>query len=510
MNDQKKSFHKVGLISINLVYILALMAVIFPLLLVGKYNFPSADDWSYGKYAYKALAEGGGLIDVLKCSFEVVAKHYMDWEGRFSNAFLASLQPGIWGEQYYCVVPWMMLGGMIVGELVLAWSLLGAGHKDNKWLVIPIIIPSLLMQILYTPSIVESFYWYTGAVNYTFVFGLSMFLYASFIKIGTGDAKGWKLAVQALMTSLLAVLIGGDNFSTSLSTFLGMAVLSGVFAVFYRRGLRRTWYLTLLTGGSLVTCILAPGNTSRLEGNFGGSTTGNAFEAIWQSLVRTFTNMYSWTNVKVLLVILLIVPFAWMAVKNIKYDFRFPALFTLLTFGIYASQITATLYVDGTTGGGRMAAILYYFYHVWVVGNVCYWIGWIRRVSGTWSPEAMKRLGVVCRVGRKAILPYCAVLGLILCGIIYCCNLKEISSYRAYRDWRQGWAAQYAREWEERLVILKDPAITKVEFAPISVYPESYMYTDLQDEDGYVWVNKACASYYGKESIIVVDSANNE
>ncbi len=501
-----KKSDKISLVSINIVYVLALAVVVLPFLLVAGYNFPSADDWSYGKNAYKALAAGGGFFDVLQCAFENMTRNYVEWEGRFSNSFLASLQPGIWGEEYYCIVPWMMLGGLIIGELVLAWMLFAADDKQNRWLVLPIMVPSLIMQILYTPSISESFYWYTGAVNYTFIFALSMVLYGLFMKLAVGDTKGWRLVLLAVGASFLAVLIGGDNFSTSLSTFLAMVVLSVIFAFTNRRGLRRTWYLTLLTGASLVACIMAPGNTSRLEGNFGGSTTGNALEAVWQSLVRTFTNMYSWTDVKVLLMVLLIAPFVWMAVKNIKFDFKFPAVFSLLTFGLYASQITATLYVDGTTGGGRVAGILYFFYHVWIVGNLCYWLGWLHRVSAKCSKEALQCHDKLSCIVRKGILPYCAVMGLILCGIIYKSDLKEISSYRVYRDWRQGWAAQYAKDWEERLVILRDPSVTVVEFAPVGAFPEAYVYTDLQDKDGYVWVNKACASYYGKKSVMVVDS----
>lgn len=502
-----KKSDKISLASINIVYVLALIAVVFPLLLVAGYNFPSADDWSYGKAGYKALAEGGGFFDVLRCAFENMARHYMEWEGRFSNSFLASLQPGIWGEEYYCIVPWMMLGGLIVGEIVLAWMLLAGDSKQNRWLVLPIMVPSLMMQILYIPSVSESFYWYTGAVNYTFIFGLSMVLYGLFVKLALGDTEGWKMAVLALVASVMAVLIGGDNFSTSLSTFLAMFVLSILFAITNRRALKRTWYLTLLTGGSLVACIFAPGNTSRLNDNFGGSTTGNAFEAVGLSLVRTFTNIYSWTNVKMILVVLLIVPFAWMAVKNIKFRFKFPAVFTVITFGVYASQITANLYVDGTTGGGRVAGILYFFYHVWLVSNLCYWLGWLQRVCEGRLEKKVLQSERIRSIMGKSILPYCAVMGLILCGIIYKSDLKEISSYRVYRDWRQGWAAQYALDWEERLVILRDPSVTVVEFAPVKAFPEAYVYTDLQDEDGYVWVNKACASYYGKESVMVVNPA---
>ena len=36
------------------------------------------------------------------------------------------------------------------------------------------------------------------------------------------------------------------------------------------------------------------------------------------------------------------------------------------------------------------------------------------------------------------------------------------------------------------------------------------MYTDLQPEGGYVWVNWACAEYYGKESVTVVAGMKGE
>lgn len=39
-------------------------------------------------------------------------------------------------------------------------------------------------------------------------------------------------------------------------------------------------------------------------------------------------------------------------------------------------------------------------------------------------------------------------------------------------------------------------------FHPLN-YVELLMYTDLQPENGYVWVNSACAEYYGKESVTV-------
>lgn len=499
---------------INICFCAALLLVLMPLLMVSRYNYPSADDWSYGREAYEAIRSGGGLGVVLKISLETAARNYMNWEGRFMNAFFASLQPGIWGEQCYCMVAWLMLGSLVLGEMYFFYSLSSAKSGKNRLLWLPIAAATLTMQILYTPSVVESFYWYTGAVNYTFVFGLSLVLTALFVKLGTGEWRGWKYGIAALTACVLAVVVGGDNFSTSLSTLLLMLVLSLLWLGQNRRAFWRTWYIMLFTGASLGICLMAPGNAKRLEGNFGGSTTGNALGAVITSLTRTFTNIYSWTNIKIVLMLVLILPFVWLAVRNLSYEFRFPGLFTLLSFGIYASQITATVYVDGTTGGGRVAAILYYAYHIWLVGNVCYWTGWLQRMRQKGVIRLPKRLEKPVRktaaAVRRFLIPYCAVAGGILVLLIYTADLKQLSSYKAYRDWRQGWAQQYAREWEERLEILHDESITEVEFAPLSVYPETILYTDLQDEEGYTWVNKACASYYGKKRIKIVMPRQSE
>lgn len=517
MGEDKRSFLTYGFI--NLCCIAAVGVVILPLLLVAQYNFPSADDWSYGREAFWALQDGAGIMTVFQLAFETMAKHYTDWEGRFMNAFFASLQPGIWGENYYGIVAWLMLGGLIGGELILFRILLGGGGRNNRLLWIPVAVPTLILQILYTPSVVESFYWYTGAVNYTFVFGLSMILTALFLKLELGALRGWRFGLTAAAAGVLSVMVGGDNFSTSLSVFLFMVSTYMLLPVFcggtpsgkpvydgavLRRIAGRTWYLVLLEGGSLLACVLAPGNTSRLEKNFGGGVAGSLPGATYGALLRSFTNLYSWTNLKVLLMILLILPFVWKAVGNLDYTFRYPGVFTLVTFALYASQIAPTMYVDGTTGGGRMAAILYYSCHVWTVGNVCYWAGWLHKRRAR-RPAGSEKDSLAAGVLRRHFLiPYCAVVGVMLIGVIYTQDLKTLSSYKAYRDWRQGWAKQYAREWEERLTVLHDESITEVEFAPLSVYPETILYTDLQDEEGYTWVNKACANYYGKKYVHIV------
>lgn len=71
--------------------------------------------------------------------------------------------------------------------------------------------------------------------------------------------------------------------------------------------------VTLLETLSVLMCVTSPLTATRLNGNFGGSTATSPLMAIWLSLERTFLNIISWTNLKVLLLLVLLIPFFWKA-----------------------------------------------------------------------------------------------------------------------------------------------------------------------------------------------------
>lgn len=91
-------WEKYSQIIIHIACIAALALILLPILWIAQYNYPSADDWSHALNTHRAVREGGNLLDVLKAALESVRSNYFAWEGRYSNVFFASLQPGIWGE----------------------------------------------------------------------------------------------------------------------------------------------------------------------------------------------------------------------------------------------------------------------------------------------------------------------------------------------------------------------------------------------------------------------------
>lgn len=488
-----KLTEKKKLILIHIVYVLALVVILWPLLAISQYNYPSADDWIYGANTYHAISSHEGILNFIKTVIDTVRND--QWEARFMNITLATLQPGIFGEHCYAIVAWLMIGSIIFSEMFLVAKCIG---KENRGLILPISVPVIILQLLYCPSPEESFYWYTGAVNYTFVYSVSLVLMALFLKL-TETMRLGKRIVMTVLAVLLAVIVGGDNFATSLSTMCLMLCLEILFLIRRRDALKRTWIVTLTEMLCVLKCVTSPLTITRINGNFGGSTANTPIMAILLSFERTFLNIISWTNLKILCMLLLILPFLWKAVRKMNYSFRLPGVFTALSFGIYSSQATATLYVDGTMGGGRQGAILWYFYVLWLAANVMYWCGWIAK--HVVKEEKAERTDEIL---KKYLLRYCAVTGAFLAAAVMFGNVQGTTSYRAYRMWRNGWAQAYGAGWEERLKVLKDDSVKNPVFTPLN-YVELIMYTDLQPENGYVWVNGACAEYYGKESVTVVE-----
>lgn len=485
---------------INVGYVLCLALVCAPLLMLAKYNYPSADDWSYGANIYHVLREGGGLREVIGAASLTVRQAYLGWDGRFFAAFMDAFQPGSWGN--YWLTTWMALGMLVFSEILFArYFIVGMSQEKSlgKCLFLPIILPILLVQILYCPSPVESFYWYSGAMNYTFVYGLSLLLFVVFCSLAKGVEK-FRI-MTGVFAGVLAVAVGGANFSTSLSMLLSLFTLLLVFVVNRKwKAVRNVWYIPVLLAVGLCLCVFSPGSAAGNAGRMGAFRgVAGAIEAVLLSVWRTFTNICSWTGIVVIMAMILILPVAYMAVKNMSFHFHFPLLFTGVSFCVSAAQMVPNIYAQNSAGGGRNAAIYYYFYLLFMLANEIYWMGWLCRKR--WKlPQNVKR--IVCFV-KKHWLSGIVIVGCTMVVWIYSWDLRRLSSYNAYRDWRQGWAQQYAAEWKARLEVLHDDSVKDVVFEPLSVYPEMILYTDLQDENGYIWVNSACAEYYDKASITV-------
>lgn len=499
--SKNPKFPKVILILINLMYLIGLALSAIPLLYIGKYNYPSADDWSYGEYTVKVVKNGGGFFALMREALHTAKNAYLIWDGRFGSNFFLALQPGIFGESHYRIVPYLMIGIIIFSELFLIYSLLTLKNTQSSLFIIPIVVPWIIYQLMYAPFPVETFYWYTGSFSYTFVNGLAIVLYALFLRQADGKPSLPRRIIYIILSALLCIIVGAGNYSTMVYAFLTIALHATYYFIFDRSKFKKIVYMLPIYATSSITSFLSPGRTTTFNVNYSNGESGYGFiESVLISLYRTFLNIYSWTNAKIILIVLLTIPFMLLALIKSNLKFRHPLIFTVFSFCIYASMISPNIYAQGSTGGGRNGDIIFYMYIIWMIANFLYWAGWIvnrfqieklyNEIRPFWS------------------ISYYLVISCILCLVIYKSEWRKINQYNAYRDIKQGWAIQYSIEWNERFKALNDDSITDPVFEKLSTNPETIMYTDLQDEDGYTWINVVCAKYYEKNSVTVKKSDN--
>ena len=152
------------------------VASIIPLLMISLYNHPSADDFAYAAETHMVWKSTRNMFLVLKQAVATSVKYWNRWQGLYTSAFLLALEPGIFGEQYYRITGFLTVGTIVVSNLIFSFYILHKRLGTDKLsaLTLGMLISFLMLQ--WMPSTVEGLYWYNGAVNYTFFFGLLLLL----------------------------------------------------------------------------------------------------------------------------------------------------------------------------------------------------------------------------------------------------------------------------------------------------------------------------------------------
>ena len=171
------------------VLLAVLVLAVLPLLCTARFDVPCADDLSFGARAHLAYVRTGSAAAAVAAAAEEARIAYTTWQGTFSAIFLMGLQPAVFGEAAYAATPFIMLLALIGGTFLACLSvfsdLLGVGKGAAACAAALICI--ICTQLL--PSPVQGFFWYNGAVYYTFFYGLSL----------AALALGIRLALRARM-----------------------------------------------------------------------------------------------------------------------------------------------------------------------------------------------------------------------------------------------------------------------------------------------------------------------
>ena len=478
------------------IYIISLL----PILALSFYAHPSADDFTYGVKTHLAVVSGQGLSGVLKAAWETVCENYTGWQGTFSAIFFFALQPGIFSESTYCLTTFIMICALSISSVILMLSLykyLFHGKRSHAVLVCVLL---LFLQVQKVYNDTEAFYWFNGASYYTLFYSIALLLIAAVISlICSEEKKRWKWLPCCMV---LAVLIGGGNYSTALSSLVWIACLAMFLWLQHHPVRKEVTAICVILAVAFAISVAAPGNAVRAA-----SITQNysPLEAIVQSLLQAAQCIRNWFQLPQVIFLLIVSVFVFHLPIQSKLSFSHPFAVSALLFGIYATQFTPPLYAMANIGADRQVNI-YYFSCYWLLfAQLYYWTGWYKKICSQNQDKPAHFTS--CNMGTfKGTLVVLCLIGLCF-SLLDVTRLHlsqiELTSARALCTVLNGSADDYQRAYQERISLLNTPS----EICILLELPDcSPLREDLLDEDPDYWVNYGVAQYYQHEKVLVVKS----
>jgi len=412
-----------------------------------------------------------------------------------------TLMPAVWGEQYYFLGPVFILLLLLAGSMVFTHVILRKVFRMEKWSSLAIQAVITIAEFMFIYSAQSGFYWYNGGIHYVGMHGFGL-LFLS-VAICLERAEG-RTAKGLLFTAsvLLAMITAGSNFVTALQGLLCLLTILLVSVVVERR---RTglWLLpsTLVYIIGFGLNVAAPGNSVRARSYVGWGY--GPLESIGRSFLEAVKHIPEYTGPVVLMVMLLLVPMIWQAVKSTDYRFHYPGIVLALSFCLYATGYTPSLYSLGHAGLSRTLNAVKITYLLLLFLNEIYWIGWLRQLLEKRAEQTTGQLTIqkwAIRNGAAAWWFY--VLIGVACLVIFRASSNQAghySSYGAYYYVHTGEAYNFHQEYLERVAILSGPE--KDVQLPAYQFRPWFLCMGEISENADNEANRSLAMWYHKDSV---------
>ena len=412
-----------------------------------------------------------------------------------------TLMPAVWGEQYYFLGPVFILLLLLAGSMVFTHVILRKVFRMEKWSSLAIQAVITIAEFMFIYSAQSGFYWYNGGIHYVGMHGFGL-LFLS-VAICLERAEG-RTAKGLLFTAsvLLAMITAGSNFVTALQGLLCLLTILLVSVVVERR---RTglWLLpsTLVYIIGFGLNVAAPGNSVRARSYVGWGY--GPLESIGRSFLEAVKHIPEYTGSVVLMVMLLLVPMIWQAVKSTDYRFRYPGIVLALSFCLYATGYTPSLYSLGHAGLSRTLNAVKITYLLLLFLNEIYWIGWLRQLLEKRAEQTTGQLTIQKWAIRNGVAAwwFYVLIG-VACLVIFRASSNQAghySSYGAYYYVHTGEAYNFHQEYLERVAILSGPE--KDVQLPAYQFRPWFLCMGEISEDADNEANRSLAMWYHKDSV---------
>lgn len=478
----------------GVVFVLSLI----PILYLAGYARPTGDDYGYSIYTHAAWLDTHSLTEVLKAAVHTVQVKYMDWNGDWFTVFLFSLMPEVFVPYSFFIVPYIMIGAVVLATYVFLDEILvkTVGMRREYTILFSSLI--LLVTYQFIPSTAVGMYWYVGAVHYMLPHAAALLA----LVFGMRYYRTQRIR-YIVYASLCMLMVGGSSYFSSLLVFMVYAVMM-VLLVRKRRSI--LWLaLPFLIGaaGFIVQCI-SPGNKVR-----GGEAFGLHGSDAVMTIVRSLINGvmvhadYLRDKTFIYVIFLLCAFFGWSALLKAENSFRFryPVLFVFFMYSVYSAMYAPAIYsgVDVSLGPDTMVYITFLLTGLL---SILYAEGWAVRYLR--EKGGSSRLTTILlseeEFRLKAAVPLMAAA--LLLTVCSAGSLGKSVDKQVYDYVSSGQADDFRAQIRSQMDILLDASVKEAYLVPINDEQGPLLHMPVtEDENAFTnWVVK---EFYRKDRVVM-------
>lgn len=476
-------------------YILSLI----PLLWIGWYNYPSADDYTIGNNCRQAWLSTHNLFGVIWAGIVRAVEDWIEWMGYFTSNFLMAIPPSSFGERFYVLTVWIMLAMLSFSTIYLLKNIFVKVFHADKYVSHCVSMMVLLVTVQCMVGRVEAFYWYCGAVNYMFVHGMSLFFYG--LLISAVYAKGKRRLTNFVAAALLGFFTGGGNQLTALNVAVVLLVAIGFIS--YKKKWKECRGFIFPIGLFFLGFILnvaAPGNWVRAEGASGMNPVKAVLVSFYYSLDYCLGEWLKWP---IIVLVIILIPLFWNMAERTKYRFQYPIIVVFFGYCVVSAMMTPPLFAVGNIEAARLQALTFTMFILVLTLCVGYVIGWARKrmeeKAGTVKVTEPEN-------GKFSVNEIWCIAGCILfIGLASVITVIPEPHYftfsSAVTDLVNGNAQEYGAALEKRMEQYHSGE-KNIIVEPLPCQPELLYFSDIK-EDPEDWENRGICRFYGLDSVKV-------
>lgn len=445
-------------------WLLFLISVI-PIGILAMYNHPSVDD----DFCFAYMTRDYGFWEAQKL-------YYEGWSGRYISNMIFHATPLAFGNFWFVkVMPFLIFGFLFHAIYTFIGEVLNP-TQPNRFLLTATF---LSIFVIFSPSIIDTFYWYSSVFIFPTSFGFFLYLIVVLLRFYEPHYQRIKY-LTALLAATLVFLIVGSNEVMMLFVIGILGIIWGYILLFKKRF--DVFIFTLMLIGlyfAYFWVVQAKGNQVRLVG---GNVLGGAITlSLTNALKSTIFDGLKWS--------LILSPFAYLYSSSLPNRESVKAIFKINVWIVILGLFTVLF---------MMFFVIHYGNDMGVPDRVKNVIFEVFLIGYFYICTIIKHSYSVSYKLKSSLISY-GIAALIICFFIfrYGQNLHIM-----YADIRLGIAKRYDQEMTQRYTKIRESKSDTVYVASLKNIPKSLCFDDIKTTEKHLW-NKCYADYFKRKVIIL-------